>query len=295
MNIKQILFLFIISQFLLNCSLNKIFVQPYPNKKENTEFKWKENNDSISVKFIGENFQPTFKKNNDTLNFPFKIESVFFKSGNNNLLNGWFLIPKNGKPKATIFHLHGNAGNLISQYQTISELTKDGYQIFMFDYSGFGYSEGKPTRKNCLIDSFSAFKYLLKSDKIKDTKVIIYGQSLGGNLAIPLANKMQNKISGLVLEGTFLNAKNIGSHYLPLIGDLVVKNYYNNNRNIKEYKKPILVIHSKEDSIIPMKLGRKIYENANQQKEFYEVTGYHINSTKIYHKEIAYKIEKMLN
>lgn len=292
---RKFILLYLISQLFVSCSLNKLFLGPFKNQKEQREFNWNEGNDEIALKYSGIFFQPEFTKNNQLIDMPFTIESVIFKSKNGNLLNGWFLKPKNIEPKVTLFHLHGNAGNLSTQLSTISDLTKDGFQIFMFDYSGYGYSTGKATRDNCLTDSFSAFEYFLNNKNIKDTKIVIYGQSLGGNLAVPLANYYQSKIDGLVLEGTFLNAKNIGGHYLPIVGNLIVKNGFDNKRNIKEFRKPILVIHSKDDEVIPIKLGRKIYEKANEEKDFYEVTGNHINANRIYHKEISEKICKMIN
>ncbi|MBS1549100.1 MAG: alpha/beta fold hydrolase [Bacteroidetes bacterium] len=292
---KKFLVIFLTFQIFVSCSLNKLFLGPFKNQNEQREFKWNEGNDLFSLKYYGDNFQPEFKKNNQIIEKPFTIESVIFKSKNGNLLNGWFLKPKNIKPKVTLFHLHGNAGNLSTQLSTISDLTKDGFQIFMFDYSGYGYSTGNATRENCLNDSFSAFEFFINNHNVKDTKILIYGQSLGGNLAIPLAKDNQNKIEGLVLEGTFLNAKNIGGHYLPIIGNLIVKNDFDNKRNIKEFRKPILVVHSKEDKVIPIKLGKKIYEKANEKKEFYEVTGSHINANVKYHKEIAEKIYAMIN
>ena len=292
---KKFLVIFLTFQLFASCSLNKLFLGPFKNQSEQREFKWNEGNDTFSLKYYGENFQPEFKKNNQIIEMQFTIESVIFKSKTGNLLNGWFIKPQNIKPKVTLFHLHGNAGNLSTQLSTISDLTKNGFQIFMFDYSGYGYSTGKATRENCLTDSFSAFEFFINNQNVKDTKILIYGQSLGGNLAIPLANNKQNDIDGLILEGTFLNAKSIGGHYLPIIGNLIVKNGFNNKKNIKEFRKPILVIHSKEDKVIPIKLRKNIYENANDKKEFYEVTGNHIKANIKYHKEIAIKILSMIN
>ena len=90
------------------------------------------------------------------------------------------LKPKNVTPTITLLHFHGNAGFLLSQYQAMTPLLKYGFQIFVFDYSGFGFSEGKATRTNVLIDGNSALTYVKSRDDIKNTKLVIYGQSLGG-------------------------------------------------------------------------------------------------------------------
>ena len=83
---------------------------------------------------------------------------------------------------------------------------------------------------------FSAFQFFENLDEIKNTPKIIYGQSFGGNLAIPLATRNQQKIEGLVVEGTFMNFKNIANSKIPVLGDLIISNNYNNRQNLKNFK-----------------------------------------------------------
>ena len=209
---KKLLKIFIVPIFLTvtSCQINQV-LEPWRNSLDKKEFAWKEGIDSLKLKISGENLQPTFYKNNETLERNYAIKSYYFKTKEGRKLNAWLLQSTTEKPKTSIFALHGNAGNLNTQFQSFADLTKNGFQIFIFDYSGFGYSEGKATRKNALEDAFSAFQFFENLDEVKNTPQIIYGQSFGGNLAIPVATKNQNKINCLVVEGTFMNLKNIAN------------------------------------------------------------------------------------
>ena len=166
---------------------------------------------------------------------------------------------------------------------------------FMFDYSGFGFSEGKPTRVHVLADALAALDYIKTRQDVNNTKLVIYGQSLGGHLSAVVAAKRENDISGLVIEGAFSSHKDIGGHMVPFFGKLFVKQGYSAIKSIKNFHKPLLVIHSTEDQTIPFYMGKKIFDNANQPKEFYEVKKCHICAPIFFTEEIADKIKKMLN
>lgn len=274
--------------------MNKIALQPWKNPVDKKVFVWKEGNDSIKLKVLGENLQPTFYKNNQILERDFTIKSFYFLTKEGRKLNAWLLQSTSEKPKTSVFALHGNATNINVHHDNFADLTKNGFQVFIFDYSGFGYSEGNSTRKNALEDSFSAFEFFENLDEVKDTSKIIYGQSFGGNLAIPVATKNQNKIEGLIVEGTFMNIKNIANNVIPVLGGLIISNNYNNRQNLKNFKKPILIIHSKEDEVVNFKLGKQVFKNANQPKEFLEIDKPHINGIRFYHNKISRKIDSLI-
>ena len=198
-------------------------------------------------------------------------------------------------PKVSIFALHGNSGNLKSQYRRFIELTNYGFQIFIFDYPGFGYSEGKSTRENAVEDSFSVFDYFNNLDEIKNKPKVIYGQSIGGNFSIPVATRNQDNIEGLILEGTFISFNDIANRKVPFLGGLMIKENDDNRLNLKNFKKPVLIIHSKEDKLIPLEMGKQLYENANEPKEFFEIDRPHIRGISFYGKEISEKIYKMIH
>jgi dipeptidyl aminopeptidase/acylaminoacyl peptidase len=287
----------IILLFLLvtSCSFNRMFYHPVQLSSKTNEVTFPNSTDTIVVYFSGEDHSPTVTKNGkDTIDMGFTIESVLFESTDGNILNGWFLKPKDTKPTVTLLHLHGNSGFIPALVPSISPLVKEGFQIFMFDYSGFGFSEGKATRNHVLADAVSALDYLKTRPEVKNTKLVIYGQSLGGHLAAVVAARCQDDIDGLVVEGAFSSHRDIAVDRAGFIARILVKQGYNATKSISQYHKPLLVIHSTEDKTVPFYMGQKIYDHANPPKEFYEIENCHICGPRFYPEEIAGKIRKML-
>jgi uncharacterized protein len=287
----KIVFVSIILFTLSSCAFNFAFFRPYKFPKSN--FSLTTCTDTTFVKIDTLTLQPTFlNKNKDTINFGYSIESVKFDNSNGNKLNGWMLKPKNSKIIGTILHFHGSGGNLFYHHRAIAPLTKFGFQIFTFDYSGFGYSSGKATRVSVLKDAYSAYDYVLNRKDVKQTKIIFYGQSYGAHLATMIGVKQQSKIEGMVLEAGFSSHRDEASYTIPIIGNLVKQGECTKNE-IKKFNKPLLIIHSKEDKKVPFYMGEKIYKNANNPKEFYQVNKSHIEALQYYSEEISNKIKKM--
>jgi len=286
--------LFSVLFILTACSFNRMFLYPtvVPESKrtltETTAL------DTTVVQFTGETFQPVFLDPTDTIHFDFTIESFVFESTSGNKLNGWLLKQKNSTPDITLLHFHGNAGFLLSQYQAMSPLLAHGYQIFLFDYSGFGFSEGKATRNNVLKDANSALTYVKTRPELSGTKLVIYGQSLGGHLSAVVAAQRQEEIDGLVIEAAFSSHKDIAAATAGFLGRIAVSEKYSATESIREFHKPVLVIHSKEDDVIPAEMGRKLFENANEPKEYYEIGHCHICGPTYFADSIAGKIRTMV-
>lgn len=278
------------------CTINKLYY--VPTKIKHDVKKWTVVNRSkqdTNYVLIGENYQPTFvNARHEEKQLDYTIQSYVYTNNKNKKLNAWLIKPKNTEPKASIFFLHGNAGNIFWQYQGMIPLVKKGFQVFIIDYSGFGFSQGKATRMNVLNDARVSFNYFQNLPEIKNTKQIIYGQSLGGHLSAVLANEVQDKIDGLVIEGAFSSHKDIAAETAGFIGRVVVKEKYIATESIKSYKKPVLVIHSTEDKTIPFYMGKKIYDAANQPKLFYEIQKCHICGPIYYTDSISYKINQLI-
>ncbi len=292
--IKLTLTILIVS-LLSACSFNKIYLRPTKVPAGAKKLKLSTEKDTTYVMFSADTYQPTFLKDGkDTINLDFTLESVVFKSSNGNHLNGWMLKPKNATPTITLLHLHGNAGFLLSQYQAMTPLLKYGFQVFVFDYSGFGFSDGKATRQNVLMDANAAISYLKSRPDVKDTRLVIYGQSLGGHLSAVVAEQRQADIDGLVIEGAFSSHKDIAAKTAGFFGRIVVSEKYCAYKSIRNYNKPVLVIHSTEDETIPFSMGQKIFSNANAPKEFYEIKKCHMCGPEFYADSISHKIVNIL-
>jgi alpha-beta hydrolase superfamily lysophospholipase len=230
----------------------------------------------------------------------FNIETVNFKSGNGNILNGWFLKPKTGNAKATVLHLHGNAGNISYQYQCAEPLVKAGYQVMVFDYEGYGKSTGSPSQEKVLDDGISALKYIRAREDVKNKKLILFGQSLGGHLSCVVAAQANRMIDALVVEGAFsgheLMAVFVGAqHGAPgWVARLFVRTKYEAIDYIDKVTVPKLIIHSTEDATCPFFMGQNLYDKANSPKEFWEIKGGHILASRLYPEEFVKHFDKLI-
>ncbi len=224
----------------------------------------------------------------------YTIKNDFFTSSSGNKLQFWTLTPKSKKPLATILHFHGAGGNLLSQYKAIAPLVNLGYKVFTFDYSGYGVSEGKATRENALKDAYSALDYVRNQNEFSNgQQLVIYGQSYGGYLAAIVGAANQEKISGMVIEGAFSSHRAEAKHMTSFFGNLV-KNDQIAAKEIKKNYKPVLIIHSTEDTVVPFKFGKTLYENANEPKMFYEIDKGHVLGLQYKAEEISNKIVKLI-
>jgi uncharacterized protein len=291
----------ILAVFSTSCAYNSKFLAP---RKYTADTKAvtlsKSATDSTVAVYNGAPFQPFFLKNGrDTIDMGYTIESVLFTNRAGNKLNGWMLKSKTVPVIHTLLHFHGNAGSILGQFLAIKPLLTQGFQIFVFDYSGYGFSEGKATRKNLLADGIDAVAYVKTREDVKNKKLLLYGQSYGGHLSVCVAAKVQNEIDGLVVEGGFSNHKDLSVEgakpFIAFMSRIFVKEIYAATKAVKKIKKPILIIHSTEDKVIPFAMGKKVFDKANSPKEFFEIKGEHLAAPGLYTKEIWDKIKKMLN
>lgn len=294
MNINKTTFYGIVVFILCSCSFNGTFHRPTQIVAFEELTHYYSEKDTLYIEYSKVK-QEIILKDTDLkrLNEDYIIRNKYFISSNGNRLNGWLLTSKKMKPIATILHFHGSAGNLLTQYQLILPLIDYGFQIFIFDYSGYGCSEGEPTHKTILQDGYSALQYINKQDDFRDTKTILYGQSYGGYLASIIGSNSQESVDVIVIEGAFSTLKKEAKYKAPVFGNFV-KSGIHADKEIQKNYKPVLIIHSKEDQMVPIKLGQEIFDNANYPKEFYEIDGGHISGLQRYSSEIANKIHRMI-
>ncbi len=284
----------VVSYLLTACSFNGTFHRPSQIAPITELTHYLADKDTFHIEYDQLSAEIILKDSRlKVINQNYSIRNKYFSGYSGNKLNGWLITPNNIEPVATILHYHGSAGNLLTQYQLIIPLIEFGYRIFIFDYSGYGSSEGTSSHESVLQDAYLALEYLQK-EEIKDSKLIIYGQSYGGYLATIVGSNRQQKFDGLVIEGAFSSFKEEARHKASIFGHFVKNGFLADLEIMKNYK-PLLVIHSREDQMVPIGLGRKIYDNANDPKEFYEVNGPHIGGLENYSKEIASRINQMVN
>lgn len=288
----RIILLLLTASIVHSCALNKIFLDPIVTVKSD-EYKVysPEFQDTISLAFHPTKNPVFTHSNNEIMKTNYSINNSYFTNSNGDSTNYWLIKPDNYNG-TTIYFLHGNRGNIPFNFPLAEPFAKKGYQVFMIDYSGFGYSKGKLKRKNVLLDGNEGLDHLIKT--VPYDKLLIYGQSLGGHLSCTVAQMNQEKIDGLVIEGAFSSHKDVAAETVPIISRIVVREMYSGEKNLTKFNKPILVIHSTEDARIPFDHGEKLFSVANEPKIFYQIEKRHIFGPLYYIDSITEKIEVLL-
>lgn len=225
-------------------------------------------------------------------------ELVSFQSGKNTLY-GYFIKSNRQNVIAdnhTVFYFHGNKHNIQEYWDRVEILYNAGFSVFIFDYSGFGKSEGTASESQLYADARSARNYLLSVPGIDTSKIIYYGYSLGCVAAIDLAVQFSPK--RLILEAPFASGETVvkSGTLLDIPGAFVLKGEFNNKEKIKNVYVPVAVIQGVDDKFIDIdKNGAVVYNNANNPKMFVRVPGAdHTNVPQIYgidkYEDFLYKV-----
>lgn len=193
-------------------------------------------------------------------------------------INGWFIpgedLSEAGHGvKLTVLFFHGNAGNISHRLEKIAIFRDLGVDTFIIDYRGYGGSEGQPTEEGTYHDALAAYEYLTQVRKLSPHSIIAYGESLGSAIAADLASKMP--VGGLVLEEAFASTADVGRDMFHFSMDWLVRNKYETVNKLPRIHIPLLVFHSREDTLIKFSHGERLFAAANEPKQFIELRGGH--------------------
>ena len=201
-----------------------------------------------------------------------QYEDITMKTSDGLNLNAWF-IPANS-PTGTVLFCHGNGGNISYSLDVVETLNKFNLNVLLFDYRGYGKSEGIPTENGTYTDADTAYRWLLKDKNIPESSIIVMGRSLGAAIAANLANKHNPRI--LILESGFSSTADVAAKQYPIFPVRLLCRYkYKTADSVKDIKCPLLVVHSPDDEIVPYSNGIKIFSSAKEPKEFLEIKGSH--------------------
>lgn len=214
---------------------------------------------------------------------PEQIE-IPFRDGK---LIAWYFKPIHQKPKANILFFHGNAENISSHFLSLFWILKEGYGFLIFDYPGYGGSSGEPTPESTTASGDTALKWLAENHP--QTPIAIFGQSLGGNIALYTAAQNKHSLCLVAVESTFKSYKKVAQRTLaknPItwilqpLGYLLVSDKYAAAEHIAEISPiPLMVIHSRTDSIVTFENGEDVFNTAKAPKEFLQLPeGGHIQA-----------------
>lgn len=187
-------------------------------------------------------------------------------------LHAWFLPSERGKG-ATVLYCHGNGGNISHRLLRVLEMrAKLGVDVLLFDYRGYGRSEGSPSEEGTYRDARAAYRYLTAQRGLPAEAIVLYGESLGAAIALTLA--IEAPVRALVLEAPFTSIADMAREaypFLPVAG--LLRTRYDSLTKISRLETPLLVVHGTEDATVPFGQGRRLFERAPEPKRFLAVEG----------------------
>lgn len=207
-----------------------------------------------------------------------------------------WLMPVDGAAEAPwVIFLHGNAATIasrvnISHYQQLRAL---GLSVLAPEYRGFGGLDGEPTEKSLSVDARAGYDYLRTARRVSSGRIVIYGWSLGGGVAVNLAAETEQ--AAVILEGAPASLVAIGQQRYPLFPiRLLMRNPFDVVDRVGRIQSPMLFLHSPDDVVIPLAEGRRLYEAARAVKTFVEVRGGHVDASEADGERFKESIERFL-
>jgi len=219
-------------------------------------------------------YKPTHEIESTPESLGLEYDSIMFKTSDNMTLNGWF-IPNHTSQRVVLF-FHGNTGNISHCMESIEMFHHLGLSTFIFDYRGFGNSIGRTTEQGTYHDAEAAWQYLVNERGISPDNIIVFGRSLGGAVASWLVCQYEPK--AFVIESTFTTANDVAEEHFPHVpARMLSRFHYNVLENIKKVTCPVLIVHSRNDKVIDIHHGIKLFDAANEPKQFLEIEGDHFD------------------
>lgn len=200
---------------------------------------------------------------------PAGAEEIWFETEDGLTLHGWFFRARDAEPGETrpaVLHLHGNAGMMSDHIGFSRFLADEGMHLLMFDYRSYGQSDaGKLRRDPVLLDAHAALDALIARDDVDPDQIGVYGVSLGGAFALPLA-ATRDEVSALCTLATFSSWRSVAGDWLPIIGPLLLSGGWDPIDFITDLgETPYLIVHGDKDEVINFRHAGLLYKRADQE------------------------------
>ena len=210
--------------------------------------------------------------------FP-QVEDVWMKTADGVRIHGWYCTPQinlSGQTspvpiEMTLLWFHGNAGNISHRYEVVRELVNLKIAVFIIDYRGYGRSEGSPSEQGLYRDARAAWNHLTNERGVPANRIVLFGDSLGGAVAIDLAIEVEP--AGLIAQSSFTSISDMAAEVMPFVPTLFLRTKMDSLAKIPRVSCPKLFIHSPNDEMVPFRMGRSLFDAAREPKQFYEVAG----------------------
>jgi uncharacterized protein len=211
-----------------------------------------------------------------------RFDDHVFTTADGRRLHGWWVHPPAGsEPDAedgpVLLYFHGNAGNLTHRATTVATLARQGLRVFIFDYRGYGRSEGQPSEKGLYEDARAAWRVLTLERGISPGQVVLYGKSLGGGVAVQLASEVRP--AGLVLQSTFSSIPDLAAFHYPFVPRALVRTRMESERKLRTVRCPVLIVHSRDDEIVPFAHAERLFAAAPEPRQLLVIEGAGHNDT----------------
>jgi len=222
-------------------------------------------------------YYPTRDEPRTPKDYGIAYEDVEFTTADGVKLHGWFLATdKERAAKGTVVFSHGNSGSLGYYLGLVDWLVRDGYQIMMYDYRGFGKSEGTPSREGLVVDAEAAFAYTVERRDVVKGNIISFAHSLGGATSIvALCRKPVPGLRAVITESAFASYQGMAEIIAGALGHNLVTDELAPKDVIAKLPVPLLMIHGTADELVPIAQGKQLFAAANEHKTFFEVKGGH--------------------
>lgn len=212
----------------------------------------------------------------------FKKKDIQMTTSDGTLLTGWNIYPMSHSKNTVVLQLHGNGGNQTSHFLSLVWMVNYGYELVTYDYRGYGQSTGSPDRELIQKDTVEFITQIHKDCITQNKNLIIYGQSLGGAIALRVIPELKDKTNLvlLIVEGSFSSYrkvsrskfKNIIFEPFPFLFSYLISNDYSPEEKIKMISPtPVIVIHELEDPIVPFENGKEVFKLLDDPKQLWEI------------------------
>lgn len=204
--------------------------------------------------------------------YGWSFEDLRLPAADGPLLSGWYI--ERGPKDPVILVCHGNAGNISHRLEKAKIFMDAGASVLLFDYRGYGKSSGSPDEQGTYEDALTFYRWLVEIKGVPPERIVVYGESLGGGVAVETA--LRHKSAGLILESSFTSVVDMGREVFPWLPVRHMVRYrYDNLAKLPSIRGPVLVMHSPQDDIVPYRMGRRLFEAAAEPKTFFAMKGDH--------------------